>query len=78
MFCLYSRHSAWDASTLPTQNVETQACKGAHEVSTFLQVYGGCGIATLIGFLALCHNSATRARQTPPQGPASREHSISR
>jgi hypothetical protein len=35
-------------------------------MSLFLQVYSGCGIATLIGFLALCHNAAVRARQSSP------------
>ncbi len=33
-------------------------------MSLFIQVYGGCGLATLIGFLALCHSSATRLRRS--------------
>jgi hypothetical protein len=35
-------------------------------MSLFLQVYSGCGVATLIGFLALCHITAMRARQSSP------------
>jgi hypothetical protein len=31
-------------------------------MSLFLQVYGGCGLAVVIGFLVLCHSSATRIR----------------
>ncbi len=42
-------------------------------MSLFLQVYSGCGIATLIGFLALCHNAAARTRQS--HSTASAEHS---
>ena len=31
-------------------------------MSIFLQVYGGCAVATLVGFLALCRTSASRLR----------------
>ena len=36
-------------------------------MSLFLQVYGGCAVATLIGFLALCHASASRLRHSHSQ-----------
>ncbi len=65
--CLYSDGPV-RAYTLGPET-GTSNCKGVQEVSLFLQVYGGCGIATLIGFLALCQSSASRARHAQPHRP---------
>jgi len=64
------RDTAQDVLTPLAANENYHTAKGVLAVSLFIQVYGGLGIATLIGFLALCHASALRVLHTEPHQAA--------